>query len=92
MFNNFSVMPNFAERVEMAVDALSQNPPGDIDENEFIDASRLVYDGVRDIRQAVLMNRVSIKITVSCNNGTPIKTIIKLIVFFSIKELLLNCR
>ena len=57
-------MPNFAERVEMAVDALSQNPPGDIDENEFIDASRLVYDGVRDIRQAVLMNRVSIKITV----------------------------
>ena len=53
-----SVMPNFAERVEMAVDALSQNPVGDIDENEFIDASRLVYDGVRDIRQAVLMNRV----------------------------------
>ena len=55
----FSVMPNFAEKVEMAVDALSQNPPGDIDENEFIDASRLVYDGVRDIRQAVLMNRVN---------------------------------
>ena len=53
-------MPNFAERVEMAVDALSQNPIGDIDENEFIDASRLVYDGVRDIRQAVLMNRVNL--------------------------------
>ena len=51
-------MPNFAERVEMAVDALTQNPQGDIEENEFIDASRLVYDGVRDIRQAVLMNRV----------------------------------
>ena len=46
------------ESVEMAVDALSQNPQGDIEENEFIDASRLVYDGVRDIRQAVLMNRV----------------------------------
>ena len=44
----------------MAVDALSQNPQGDIEENEFIDASRLVYDGVRDIRQAVLMNRVGI--------------------------------
>ena len=44
----------------MAVDALSQNPTGDIDENEFIDASRLVYDGVRDIRQAVLMNRVCV--------------------------------
>ncbi|KAL4231940.1 Catenin alpha-1 [Mactra antiquata] len=51
------VMPNFAEKVEIAVDALIQNAPERIDENEFIDASRLVYDGVRDIRQAVLMNR-----------------------------------
>ena len=53
------VMPNFAEKVEIAVDCLSQKMPDRIDENEFIDASRLVYDGVRDIRQAVLMNRVS---------------------------------
>jgi catenin alpha len=44
--------------VEVAVDALSSNPPKDVDENEFIDASRLVYDGVREIRRAVLMNRV----------------------------------
>ncbi|XP_063434878.1 catenin alpha-2-like [Mytilus trossulus] len=51
------VMPNFAEKVEIAVDALSCNPPREIDENEFIDASRLVYDGVREIRQAVLINR-----------------------------------
>lgn len=51
------VMPNFAEKVEIAVDYLSKNMPDRIDENEFIDASRLVYDGVRDIRQAVLMNR-----------------------------------
>ncbi|GFG39126.1 hypothetical protein Cfor_10605, partial [Coptotermes formosanus] len=51
------VMPNFAQRVEIAVDALSSNPPKDVDENEFIDASRLVYDGVREIRRAVLMNR-----------------------------------
>jgi catenin alpha len=54
-----AVMPNFAQRVEVAVDALSSNPPKDVDENEFIDASRLVYDGVREIRRAVLMNRVS---------------------------------
>jgi len=54
-----TVMPNFAQRVEVAVDALSSNPPKDVDENEFIDASRLVYDGVREIRRAVLMNRVS---------------------------------
>lgn len=51
------VMPNFAQRVEVAVDALSTNPPKEVDENEFIDASRLVYDGVREIRRAVLMNR-----------------------------------
>lgn len=51
------VMPNFAQKVEMAVDALSNNPPRDVDENEFIDASRLVYDGVREVRRAVLMNR-----------------------------------
>ncbi|XP_054260506.1 catenin alpha isoform X2 [Macrosteles quadrilineatus] len=51
------VMPNFAQRVEVAVDAISSSPPKDVDENEFIDASRLVYDGVREIRRAVLMNR-----------------------------------
>lgn len=28
-----------------------------MDENEFIDATRLVYDGVREIRRAVLLNR-----------------------------------
>ncbi|XKL59113.1 hypothetical protein PGB90_000129 [Kerria lacca] len=52
-----SVMPNFAQRVQVAVDALSSNSSKDVDENEFIDASRLVYDGVREIRRAVLMNR-----------------------------------
>lgn len=52
-------MPNFAQRVEVAVIALSSNPNKDVDENEFIDASRLVYDGVREIRRAVLMIRVS---------------------------------
>ncbi|KAF0300937.1 Catenin alpha [Amphibalanus amphitrite] len=51
------VMPNFAERVEVAVDALNANPQKEVDENEFIDGSRLVYDGVREIRRAVLMNR-----------------------------------
>ncbi|PRD31971.1 UNVERIFIED_CONTAM: alpha-Cat [Trichonephila clavipes] len=53
------VMPNFASRVEIAVEALSTNPQKEVDENEFIDASRLVYDGVRDIRRAVLMNRTA---------------------------------
>lgn len=55
----FSVMSKFAKRVNTAVDALSSNPPKEVDDNDFIDASRLVYDGVREIRRAVLMNRVS---------------------------------
>lgn len=56
--NFIVVMPNFADKVETAVESLSSNPQREVDENEFIDASRLVYDGVREIRQAVLMNRV----------------------------------
>ena len=42
---------------------LSSFSPGDgtevtdVEENEFIDASRLVYDGIRDIRMAVLTNQ-----------------------------------
>ena len=58
MLLSVAVVPNFADKVEVAVDSLSTQPPRDVDENEFIDASRLVYDGVRDIRRAVLMNRV----------------------------------
>lgn len=54
-----AVMPRFTEQVESAVEALSANPSQPVDENEFIDASRLVYDGIRDIRKAVLMIRVS---------------------------------
>lgn len=51
-------MSKFAQRVDVAVETLSSNSPKDVDENDFIDASRLVYDGVREIRRAVLMNRV----------------------------------
>lgn len=54
-------MIKFEQRVDAAVDALSSNTNKDVDENDFIDASRLVYDGVREIRRAVLMNRVSIQ-------------------------------
>uniref|UniRef100_A0A2M4CPJ4 Putative alpha-catenin n=1 Tax=Anopheles darlingi TaxID=43151 RepID=A0A2M4CPJ4_ANODA len=55
------VMSKFAQRVDVAVDALSSNSPKDVDENDFIDASRLVYDGVREIRRAVLMNREAMR-------------------------------
>ncbi|EDW81209.1 catenin alpha [Drosophila tropicalis] len=53
------VMTKFDQRVDAAVEALSNNTNKDVDENDFIDASRLVYDGVREIRRAVLMNRSS---------------------------------
>lgn len=57
-----AVLPNFAQRVDVAVEGLtnstSSNHRGkDVDENEFVDASHLVYDGVREIRMAVLMNK-----------------------------------
>jgi len=51
------VMPNFSTKVEEAVVALTSLPPRHVDENDFIDASRLVYDGVREVRRAVLLNR-----------------------------------
>lgn len=60
-------MIKFEQRVDAAVDALSSNTNKDVDENDFIDASRLVYDGVREIRRAVLMNRVS-NLNVSYND------------------------
>lgn len=41
-----------------AVNVLRSNPAQEVDENNFIDASRLIYDGVRGIRRAVLINRV----------------------------------
>lgn len=56
------VMPNFAQKVENAVETMEMNKAGEengvqVDENDFIDATRLVYDGVREIRRAVLLNR-----------------------------------
>ncbi|XP_013103254.1 catenin alpha [Stomoxys calcitrans] len=53
------VMSKFDQRVDAAVEALLTKSNKDVDENDFIDASRLVYDGVREIRRAVLMNRSS---------------------------------
>jgi catenin alpha len=51
------IIVNFARSVEYAINALVAQPIRDPDENEFIDASRLVYDGVRDVRNAVLLIR-----------------------------------
>ena len=56
----FTVMPHFSNEINKACVTLENgDPEAYIDENEFIDASRLVYDGVREVRRAVLTNRVS---------------------------------
>ena len=49
------LIPNFARAVEYAVQSLLQQPMRDPDDNGFIEASRLVYDGVHYVRNAVLM-------------------------------------
>ena len=36
------VMPQFADYVELSVDALNKDPNAEFDESAFIDASRLV--------------------------------------------------
>lgn len=49
------LVPNFARSVEYAVDALTAQQTKDPDDNGFIEAARLIYDGVHDVRNAVLM-------------------------------------
>ena len=48
-------VPQFVSQVHLAIESLLNVPQVEIDENEFLDSSRLVYDGVRDIRRAVLV-------------------------------------
>ena len=53
-------MPHFSNEINNACIVLDSENADRVyfDENEFIDASRLVYDGVREVRRAVLTNRV----------------------------------
>jgi len=53
-----AVIVHFAEKVEQSLNALGPNPQFAIDENGFVHATSLVYDGVRNVRHAVLQNRV----------------------------------
>ena len=48
-------VPHFVGQVDTAIQCLLNVPMEEIDENEFLDSSRLLYDGIRDIRRAVLM-------------------------------------
>ena len=54
------ILPSFSNKVNEAINSIdpaNNGMPPAVDENEFIDASRMVYDGVRDVRRAVLLNR-----------------------------------
>lgn len=42
MYVSLSVMPHFAQNVERSVTTLAKDPHGDVDEPQFIDASKLV--------------------------------------------------
>lgn len=56
------IMPTFIARAEVILNALERLETQDWsrrndDENDFIDASRLVYDGVREVRRCVDLDR-----------------------------------
>ena len=42
IYVSLSVMPHFAQNVERSVTTLAKDPHGDVDEPQFIDASKLV--------------------------------------------------
>lgn len=52
------VMVEFADCVEIAVDALSKSNGGPVDETMFIDVAGFVHEGIREIRKAVAMRDV----------------------------------
>ena len=51
-------VPNFVAQVNLVVENYLHVPQTEVDENEFLDSSRQLYEGVRDIRRAVLIGIV----------------------------------
>ena len=49
----FSVIPHFAQNVERSVTTLAKDPHGDVDEPQFIDASKLVS---KDTKNSAIKN------------------------------------
>lgn len=45
----------FSKSVDFSTDALNARPMRDPNENELIDSSRLIYNCVRDLRNALLL-------------------------------------
>ncbi|CAF0941980.1 unnamed protein product [Brachionus calyciflorus] len=49
------IIVNFANSVEFSYGAMKATPIGELNENDFIDSSRLLFDSIRDLRNALLM-------------------------------------
>jgi hypothetical protein len=61
------------ENVDQTLNALGPNPRFALDENSFIHASTLVYDGLRDVRRAVLQkNPYNVKLITDWFDFQPI--------------------
>lgn len=61
-FPFFSAIPNFINNLRYVLDKMEANPSTQFsadDKDTFINSAGLIYDGVKEIRQAVLFNRVS---------------------------------
>lgn len=55
----FIVIPEFVTQVNVALDALSKNALTALDDNQFVDISKKIYDTIHDIRCSVMIIRVS---------------------------------
>jgi len=73
----FAVMPNYVQHVQAAVAAITAGKGDDVDYNDFVYAAQLVYDGTRDIRRAVLMNRVCTSHTLLCDDRQAVCEIVR---------------
>ncbi|XP_074238405.1 catenin alpha-3 isoform X2 [Saimiri boliviensis] len=52
-----SVIPEFVTQVNVALEALSKNSLNVLDDNQFVDISKKIYDTIHDIRCSVMMIR-----------------------------------
>ncbi|XP_060225405.1 catenin alpha-3 [Meriones unguiculatus] len=56
-FLTSTVIPEFVTQVNAALDALSKNSLTVLDDNQFVDISKKIYDTIHDIRCSVMMIR-----------------------------------
>ena len=64
-----SVIPHFAQNVERSVTTLAKDPHGDVDEPQFIDASKQVSKDVQS--QIDLADNLNLSLDNSCYHAPP---------------------